>query len=89
MNEKMRRRIRKWALLGTAGLVSGLVMLLIFRSLPIASGTAAIVIFAIIALKHVALFVAVSSPAIVLFRTLKLMVRPYCPWAPDNGENPN
>ncbi len=85
MNEKQRRRNRKWLILGTAGLASGLLMLLIFKSIPMASSTAATVVVAIIALKHLALFVAVSSPAVALFQTLKLMVRPYCPWPPDNG----
>jgi hypothetical protein len=84
MSEEQQRRNRKWLILGTAGLISGLVMLLIFKSVPIASGTAATVIVAIIALKHLALFVAVSSPAVALFQTLKLKARPYCPWPPEN-----
>jgi hypothetical protein len=66
------------------GLISGLVMLLIFKSIPVASGKAATVIVAIIALKHLALFVAVSSPAVALFQTLKLKARPFCPWPPEN-----
>ena len=83
MSEGQRRRNRKWLILGTAGLVSGLATLLAFNSIPMASGTAAMVVVAIIALKHLALFVAVSSPTVALFQTLKLKVRPYCPWPPE------
>lgn len=83
MNEKQRRRNRKWLILGGAGLISGLLMLLVFKSIPMASGTAATVIVAIIALKHLALFVVVGSPTLALFQTLKLKVRPYCPWPPE------
>ncbi len=85
MNENQRRRNRKWLILGVAGLISGFLMLLIFKSIPMASGTAATVIVAVVALKHLALFVAVSSPALALFQALKLKVRPYCPWPPENG----
>jgi hypothetical protein len=85
MSEKQRRRNRKWLILGVAGFSSGFLILLMFRSIPMASGAAASVIVAIIAVKHLALFVAVSSPAVALFQTLKVKVRPYCPWPPENG----
>jgi hypothetical protein len=84
MSENPHHRNRKWLILGTAGLIGGLVMLLIFKSIPWASVTAATAIVAIIALKHLALFVAVSSPAVALFQTLKLKVRACCPWPPED-----
>ena len=79
---RMDRRNRKWLVLGIAGTVSGLLMLVLFRSIPLASGSAAATVVAIIALKHLALFVAVSSPAAALFQSLKPKVRAYCPWRP-------
>ena len=77
---------RKWLILGAAGFASGLATLLLVRSLPVASGTAGIVIVSIIAAKHLALFVAAGSPLAAAFQFLKPKIRPYCPWAPDDKE---
>jgi hypothetical protein len=82
MDEREHRRIRKWLILGIAGSVSGMLMLALFRSLPIASSSAALTIVAIIALKHLALFVAVSSPVAAFFQSVKPTAQAYCPWRP-------
>ena len=81
-----RRRTHKWLILGVAGLASGLLTLLVFRSIPMASGTAALAAVSLIAAKHLALAVAAGSPLAALFQILKLKVRPYCPWAPSDKE---
>jgi hypothetical protein len=78
------RRTHKWLILGIAGLASGLLTLFVFRSIPMASGTAAIAVVALIAAKHLALAAAVGSPLAALFQIVKSHVRPYCPWAPRN-----
>ena len=84
MDERERRRIRKWLVLGIAGSLSGFLVLALFRSIPIASGSAALTIVAVIALKHLALFVAVSSPVAAFFQSMKPTVQAYCPWRPRN-----
>jgi len=84
MNDK--QRTHKWLILGATGLASGVVTLLIFRSIPMASGTAAITLTLLIAAKHLALAVAAGWPLAALFEILKPKVRPYCPWAPDDKE---
>jgi hypothetical protein len=71
---------RKWLVLGAAGFVSSVLMLVLFRSIPMAAGTAATVIVAIIALKHLALFIAVGSPIAALFQSVKPRLRAYCPF---------
>ena len=80
------RRTHKWLILGIAGLVSGLLTLLLFRSIPMASGTVAIAVVSLIAAKHLALFIAAGSPLAALFEILKPKVRPYCPWAPKDND---
>lgn len=79
-----RGRNRKWFVLGITGLVSGLAMLLLFRSIPMAAGTAATVMVAVIALKHLALLLAVSSPMAALFQSLKPRLREMCGRPPEN-----
>lgn len=81
-----KRRTHKWLLLGIVGLASGVATLLVFRSIPMASGTAAIAVVSLIAAKHLALAIAAGSPLAALFQILKPKVRPYCPWAPDDKE---
>ncbi len=78
--------MHRWTILGIAGFAGGLLALLFFRSIPMASGTAAIAIVSIVAAKHLALFVAAGSPLAALFQTLKSRVRPYCPWAPHDDD---
>jgi len=78
------RDTHKWLLLGIAGLASGLLALLLFRSIPMASGTAAAAFVSLMVAKHVALAVAAGSPLAAFFQILKTKVRPYCPWAPDD-----
>ena len=77
-------RIRKWLLLGATGLVSGLATLVIFHSIPMASGTATVAAVSLIVAKHLALLVAAGSPFAALFQSLKPRVRAYCPWAPED-----
>ena len=86
MDDRRRRRNRKWLILGAAGFASGLAALVIFRSIPMASGTAAATIVAVIALKHLALALAVGSPAVALLQSVKPTLRAHCPWAPKDEE---
>lgn len=83
MNERQSKQRRKWIFLGAAGLASGLAMLLVFKSLPIASGTAAGLVIAIIVAKHAALFLAVSSPMAALFQSIKPKLREICGKPPE------
>jgi len=78
------RRQHKWLALGIVGLISGLLMLYLFRSIPIAS-TTAVAVIAVIVLKHLALAVAVGSPLVVFFKSIKPTLRDYCPFAGKNG----
>jgi hypothetical protein len=50
-----------------AGSIIGMAMLLFFRSIPLAAGTATAVIVSIIVIKHVALAMIVGSPLAALF----------------------
>jgi hypothetical protein len=84
MHDQQRRRNRKWLILGAAGFAGGLVTLLIFRSLPMASGTAAATIIALIVVKHLALVIAVGSPMFALLQQVKPTLRAYCPWGPED-----
>jgi hypothetical protein len=84
MNERQRRRGQKWTVLGVAGMISGIVMLLFFRSVPLASSSAVGTILAIIVLKHLALFVAVSSPLAAIFQSVKPRLRAFCGRPPED-----
>ena len=81
MSTKLSRRKRKWLILGAAGFLSGLVTLLVFRSIPIASETAAMTLVAIVAIKHLALALVGSSPLGALFHSVKPTLRAHCPFA--------
>jgi hypothetical protein len=78
---RMNSRQRKWALLATAGAITGVAMLLLFRSIPIATGTATGVIVAIIILKHLALALVVGSPLVAAFENIRPKLRAHCPFA--------
>ncbi len=80
---RQQKRTRKWLFLGAAGFLSGAVVLLLVRSLPIASGTAVGIVVAMIAIKHLALFLAVSSPLAALFQSLKPKLREICGRPPE------
>lgn len=84
MTERQRKRVRKWMILGVAGMVSGFLMLRLFKSIPVASGSAALTVLAIIALKHLALFIVVSSPLPALFQSLKPRLRAFCGKPPED-----
>ena len=84
MDDRQHGRNRKWLILGAAGFASGVVALVIFHSIPMASGTAAATIIAVIALKHLALALAVGSPAIALLQSVKPRLRAHCPWPPKD-----
>jgi len=81
-----KRPTHKWLLVGIAGLASGLLALLLFRSIPMASGTAAVAFVSLMVAKHLALAVAAGSPLAALFEIFKSNARPYCPWAPKDKE---
>jgi formate hydrogenlyase subunit 4 len=74
-------RRRKWAVLAISGSISGVAMLLLFRSIPIAAGTGTAVILAMIVLKHLALAIIVGSPLAALFQNIKPKLRSHCPFA--------
>jgi hypothetical protein len=84
MDDREHRRMRKWLILGIAGSLSGVLMLVLFRSIPIASSSVALTVVAIVALKHLALFVALSSPVAAFFQWVKPTVQARCPWRPRN-----
>jgi drug/metabolite transporter (DMT)-like permease len=84
MNGQQRRRIPKWLVLGIVGILSGLAMLLLFRSIPMAAGTTATVMIAVVAHKHLALFIAVSSPLAALFQSVKPRLRELCGRPPED-----
>jgi hypothetical protein len=77
----MKTTRRKWFVLATAGIVAGVAMLLLLRSIPIAAGTATAVIVSVVVLKHVGLAIIVGSPLAALFKNIKPSVRSYCPFA--------
>jgi hypothetical protein len=76
-----RVRQRKWTILAAAGSVIGITMLLLFRSIPVAAGTATAVVVAIIVLKHLALAMIVGSPVTAAFQSIKPTIRSHCPFA--------
>ena len=75
---------RKRLIPAVAGFLTGLAMLWFFRSLPIAAGTAAAIVIAILVLKHVALAIVIGSPLASLFQSLKPGLRRHCPFAPHD-----
>lgn len=75
----MRGRQKKWAILATVGSISGIMMLILFRSIPLAARTATGVIVAIIVLKHLALAMIVGSPLAAMFTSIKPKLRSHCP----------
>jgi hypothetical protein len=77
----MKGKQRKWMILATAGSITGVAMLFLFRSIPIAAGTASGVIVAIIILKHLALTIIVGSPLTAIFQSIKPKIRSHCPFA--------
>jgi hypothetical protein len=77
----MNRKQRKWAILAMAGSITGMAMVLFFRSIPLAAGTATAVIVGIIVIKHVALAMIFGSPLAALFQSLKPKIRTQCPFA--------
>jgi hypothetical protein len=86
MNEARRRRNLKWLILGFAGLAGGILTIAILRSIPMASGTAAATIVALIALKHLGLFVAVGSPLTALLQFARPRLLALCGRPPDDGD---
>jgi hypothetical protein len=77
----MRSRRWKWGVLAAAGSIADVAMLLLFRSIPIAAGTATAAVFGIIILKHFALAIALGSPLAAIFKGVKPNIRRYCPFA--------
>jgi hypothetical protein len=78
----MDRKQRKWGVLAATGSLSGLAALILFRSIPIAAGSATAVIVMIIVIKHLALAAIVGSPLLAAFQSLKPKLREHCPWHP-------
>ncbi|MHB8812172.1 MAG: hypothetical protein ACYDAE_02815 [Steroidobacteraceae bacterium] len=78
----MDRKQRKWGVLAVTGSLSGLAALFLFRSIPIAAGSATAVILMIIIIKHLALAAMVGSPLFGLFQGIKPKLREHCPWRP-------
>jgi hypothetical protein len=81
-SEVMDRKQRKWAILAVTGSVSGLAMLFLFRSIPIAAGSATAVMLTIIIIKHLALAAIIGSPLFGIFQSIKPKLREHCPWRP-------
>ncbi|MGD0193060.1 MAG: hypothetical protein ABSD74_20175 [Rhizomicrobium sp.] len=79
------RRWRKWLIMGLVGSASGAVTLFVFRSIPMASGTAMLAVIALVAAKHVALAIAVGSPLAALLQSIRPAIERYCPFAPGSG----
>ncbi len=77
----MNSRQRKWAVLAATASITGIAMLMLFRSIPIAAGTATTVVVAMIVLKHLALAMIVGSPLAAMFQSVKPKIRPHCPFA--------
>ena len=81
MGEERRRQIRKWAIMGATGLVTGILALALFRAIPMASETAHCRRFADRGnIWRWPLPPARRWPA--LFEILKPKIVAYCPWAP-------
>jgi ABC-type Fe3+ transport system permease subunit len=81
----MNRRQRKWATTAVVGTTVGLAILLLFRSIPLAAGTATAVIVGMIVVKHVALAMIVGSPLAALFQSLRPKIRELAPSRNDGG----
>jgi hypothetical protein len=79
----MEQRQRKWIVLSAVGTLSGLATLLIFRSIPLAAGSATALVVMVIAIKHLALAAILGSPAFGVFQSIKPKLREYCPWPPQ------
>lgn len=77
----MNKRQKKWMVLAAAGSMAGIAMLLLFRSIPVAAGTATVVIVGIILLKHLALAIIIGSPLTAVFQSIKPKIRSWCPFA--------
>jgi ATP/ADP translocase len=77
----MNRRQRKWAMLALTGSITGMATLLLFRSIPLAAGTATAVVIGIIVIKHLALALIFGSPLAALFKNVKPRIRRHCPFA--------
>jgi hypothetical protein len=77
----MKSRRWKWVSLAAAGSITGSAILYVFRSIPIAAGTASAMIVAVIILKHLALALVVGSPLTAILQNLKSNIRPHCPFA--------
>jgi hypothetical protein len=78
----MDHKQRKRAVLAVTGSLSGLAALFLFRSIPIAAGSATAVILMIIVFKHLALAAIVGSPLFGVFQSIKPKLREHCPWRP-------
>jgi hypothetical protein len=68
VDDRQRQRNRKWLVLGTVGFVTGTATMLVVRSIPMAAGTAAAIVVALVVLKHVGLFIAIGSPLTALMQ---------------------
>jgi hypothetical protein len=77
----MNSRQWKWTVLAAAGSTSGIAMLLVFQSVPVAAETATAVIVAMIVLKHLALAMIVGSPLAAILQKIRPKIRPHCPFA--------
>jgi hypothetical protein len=77
----MNRRQQKWMMLAAAGSISGIAILVLFRSIPIAAGTGIGIIIGIVVLKHLALALIIGSPLAVMFRRIRPTIRSHCPFA--------
>jgi hypothetical protein len=77
----MNRKQQKWMMLAAAGSISGVAILALFRSIPIAAGTGVGIIVGIIVLKHLALVLIISSPLAVILQRIRPTIRSHCPFA--------
>jgi hypothetical protein len=82
-SEVMHSKQRKWAILAAIGSLSGLATLFLFRSIPIAAGSATAFILMIIVIKHLAIAAIIGSPLIGVFQSIKSSLREHCPWRPQ------
>jgi hypothetical protein len=79
--ESMNLKQQKWMMLAAAGSISGITILVLFRSIPIAAGTGVGIIVGLIVVKHLALVLIISSPLAVIFRRIRPKIRSHCPFA--------
>jgi hypothetical protein len=77
----MNRGQWKGAVIAAAGALTGIAVLLLFRSIPIAAGTATGVIVAILVLKHLALIIMVGLPLTAFLQKIRPKIRSHCPFA--------